>query len=511
MASNANKTIAKNTLFLYGRKAFTLVVALYISRLLLQRLGITDFGIYGLVGSVVAMFSALRGIFSTSIQRFINIAKGKGNEDEVNEIFSLGLKIHVWIAVLFLVIVEIGGTIMMHYLDIPKDKFLEAYIVLQFSLLTAIVTILTVPYDALIIANEKFNAYAIFSIIDATLKLLLVILLMYSPISRLVAYAGLLFIISLLIRSINAIYCRRKFGEESRYTKVNNNKLLKEMTEFAGWQFLGNTAYTLSQNGINLVINIMGGVVVNAARTIAYQAMHAITQFTSDLNLSFQPRTMMNHAQGNHKQFYRLLFINSKANFAISIILAFVIFILAEPIIKLWLGKIPPYSVGFVRAIMIYLVIRSLHAPLDLFLKSCGNIRDYQITEICILTLSLPLSWILLRIGFPFYSVFLGMAFCELLNTIAIIILAKHKYGFEIIQYCRAVAFRVIACFTLMVFIGMILISNFNLDNISYIRVIIYSIILFCGSSIVIILTMFSRNELFSIFQLINSIKRLNK
>lgn len=503
MASTVNKTIAKNTLFLYGRKAFTLIVALYMSRLLLQRLGITDFGIYGLVGSVVAMFSALRGFFSTSIQRFINIAKGKSEENKVNEIFSLGLKIHIWIAVIFLVIVEIGGTIMMHYLDIPNGKFIDAYIVLQFSLLTAVVTILTVPYDALIIANEKFNAYALFSILDAFLRLIVVILLIFFPISRLVAYALMLFIVALLIRFINAMYCRKAFGDESKYRNVKNKQLLKEMTGFAGWQFLGNTAYTLSQNGINLVINIMGGVVVNAARTIAYQAMNAITQFTSDLNLSFQPRTMMHYAQGNQKEFYRLLFINSKANFAISVILAFVIFILTEPVIKLWLGEIPPYSVGFVRAIMIYLVIRSLHAPLDLFFKSSGNIRDYQIIEICVLTLSLPLSWVLLKLSYPYYSVFLGMALCELLNMIAIIILGKIKFGFDIRLYCQSVTFRVFICFIILTIIGCLLLMISNTVDMSFFKLVFYSVILMIGTSAIVILTIFSKNELTSIMHLL--------
>lgn len=503
MASTTNKIIAKNTLFLYSRKVFTLIIAFYISRLLLQRLGITDFGIYGLVGSVVAMFSALRGIFYSSIQRFINIANGGGKEEEVNEIFSLGLKIHVWIAIFFLVVAEIGGTIMMHYLDIPKDKYIDAYIVLQFSLLTAVVTILTIPYDALIIAYEKFNVYAFFSILESFLKLLVVILLIYSPVNRLVVYSELLFLNSFIIRFINAIYCRKKFGEVSRYKKSNNKKLLKEMIGFAGWQFLGNTAFTLSQNGINFVINIMGGVVVNAARTIAYQAMNAITQFIGDLNQSFQPRTMMHYAQGNLRDFYRLIFINSKINFAIAITLAFVIFVLAKPIVNLWLGGVPPYSVGFVRVTMIYLVIRSLHGPLDLFFKSCGDIRDYQIMEICILTLSLPLSWILLRLGYPYYSVFLGMAFCEVINTIVIIILAKQKYKFEIVQYCRSVAFRVIICLLLLTTTGFFLLSFVKFDDMVFLLLILYFAILLIGCFGIVILVLFPRSELISIMQLI--------
>lgn len=503
MALTENKTIAKNTILLYARKAFTLVVALYISRLLLKRLGITDFGIYGLVGSVVAMFSALRGIFSTSIQRFINIAKGSGNDDKVNEIFSIGIKIHVWIAIIFLIVVEIGGTVMMHYLDIPKEKYFDAYIVLQLSLLTAVVTILTVPYDALIIANEKFNIYAVFSIFESLLRLLVIFLLVFSPISRLITYAAFLLIVSILNLAVNTIYCHRKFEEVSHYHNVRNKELLKQMTRFAGWQFLGNTAYTLSQNGINIIINIMGGVVVNAARTIAYQAMNAISQFINDLNLSFQPRTMMYYAEGNFSSFLRLIYINSKANFAVSSILAFTIFVLSEPIIHMWLGEIPPYSIGFVRTIMIYLVIRSLHAPLDLFFKSYGNIRVYQITEVCILTLNLPISWLLLKFGYPYYSVFLGMAFCEVINTVAILILAKNKFKFNIMMYCRNVGFRVIFCLFQLTLLALLLLNIIMFPDTSSLMFVTYTIIALISSSIIVLMTLFSNTEIKSIIRII--------
>ncbi len=507
MVSTANKAIAKNTFFLYARKLFTLIVALYTSRVLLQQLGITDFGIYGLVGSVVAMFSALRTVFSSSIQRYISIAKGSDHREDVNAIFSIGVKIHRWIALLFFIIVEVGGIIMMQYLDIPEGKYFAAYIVLQFSLLTAVVTILTVPYDALIIANEKFNAFAVFSIIDYSLRLIIVFMLALSADNRLVIYAALLLAVTIIIRYINVIYCRKTFGEECRYHNMHRPDLLKQMTGFAGWQFLGNTAFTVTNNGINFVLNVMGGVAVNAARTLAYQAMSAISQFIGDLSLSFQPRTMMLYAQGDITGFLRLIYINSRANFAVAAVLTFPVVILAEPIIHIWLGEIPPYTIGFVRAIMVYLLLRSLHAPIDLYFKSYGNLRAYQITELCLLSMSLPLSWMMLHFSCPFYTVFLAMALCELLNLTAMLILAKRQHGFSIRQYCINVGIRTLAClFTLSILVGLFL-SNMQFDGISFLKLFALASVFTISGSLIVLATLFSRQELISIKSLIHKQK----
>lgn len=508
MTSKANKSIAKNTFYLYGRKLFTLIIALYTSRVLLQQLGIADFGIYGLVGSVVAIFSALRSIFSSSIQRFINIAKGNSNYGNVRDIFSIGIKIHRWIAIAFIIIVEIGGSIMMIYLDIPGDKFIEAYVVLQLSLLTAVVSILTVPYDALIIANEKFNAFALFSIVDYTLRLVIVFMLSFSTDCKLMFYALLLCIEAVIVRYLNIIYCKKTFGEESRYHKTHNPDLLKQMTRFAGWQFLGNTAYTVTNNGINFVLNIMGGVAANAARTVAYQAMSAVSQFIGDLSLSFQPRTMMLYAQGDMAGFLRLIYLNSKANFAMTVILAFPLFVLTEPIVRLWLGEIPPYSISFIRAIMIYLVFRSFHTPIDLYFKSFGDLKKYQIVELCCLSMSLPLSWLLTHLGFPLYTVFLAMAICEAVNLVTLLILARIQYGFSIREYCKIIVLR--ATFTLVTLsvLAWVVISNCQLTNIGIGQILIYSACLIIAEICIVSICLFSKRERNSLKQILPKIKR---
>lgn len=508
MSVSDNRSIAKNTLFLYGRKIFTLVIALYTSRLLLQRLGVTDFGIYGLVGSVVAMFSALRGLFSSSIQRFINVAKGSGNVEDVNVIFSLGVWINRWIAFAFFVVTEIGGTVMVYYLDIPPGRLVEAYIVLQFSILTAVVSILTVPYDALIVANERFDAFSLFGILDSVLRLLVVVVLACTDFGRLGLYAGFLFIETVIIRYINLRYCRVRFGDESKYHKVKRPELLKEMTGFAGWQFVGSTAFAISHNGINFILNLMGGVVVNAARSIAYQMMSALTQMMEDLSLSFQPRTMMLYAKNDYKAFFRLICVNTKINMAVTFILAFPLFMLAEPVLRLWLGEIPAYSVGFVQSMIVYRVTRGPHAPMDLYFKSQGKIRLYLIVESGCLLFSVLLAWLFLYMGYPFYSVFIAMALCEIINWAALVFIAGTQDAFNTKQYVNSVVLRTIVCSCTIVLLGYVIEQHIYTDGISFLKFLLlaitYAIIAFSVS----MGTLFSIPELRQLTNVIGIVNR---
>ena len=255
MQSNI-KRIGLNTVFLIARKIITIVIAFYSTRLLLNRLGEDDFGLYGLVGSIIVLFGALRGLFSSSIQRFLNAAKGKDDTNEINEIFSLGLKIHGWIALIFIVIVEVGGIFLLPTLNIPKGSENDAFWVFQFAIFTTATTILTVPYDAIIIANERFLTYSVISIIESLLKLSIIWTLCFFKYDRIVIYAALYFGITVVVRFINSAYCQYTFKSMVKYTKTSNPVLLRKMTSFAGWQFLGNTGYALANSGLNIIINV---------------------------------------------------------------------------------------------------------------------------------------------------------------------------------------------------------------------------------------------------------------
>lgn len=449
--SNSNKRIARNTFFLYLRKIVAIAINVYTSRLLLQMLGIDDFGLYGLIGSIVILFGSLRSLFASSIQRFINVEIGRQNPGMVNKIFSLGIKIHAAIAIIFFLMVETTGLIMIPGLNIPLGSEDAAYWILQFSILTAITSIMTVPYDALIIANEKFNAYAVISVIEYMFKLGVVFMLAISPMSRVIFYSGLLFFATLLVRFINVFYCKKAFGAEVRYNRVKDHELMKRMTEFAGWQFLGNSCYSAANAGVNFVINIFGGVTINAARTIAYQVQGMIEQFTSDLNVSFRPQIINNYAAREMEKCSRLVFFSCKATFVITLVLIFVIECMTLPILQLWLDVVPPDTVIFIQIYLLFTLIHCFYYSVDVLFKASGNLKLYQLCDACITFLNLPLSWIALKTGFPYYSVFIIMCILELVSFVIKLFLLKKLLGFEVAIFFRTVLTRAMVCTTIFV------------------------------------------------------------
>lgn len=444
MNESYKKRIAKNAIFLYARKGFSILVGLYTSRLLLERLGFDDFGLYGVVGSVVVMFNALRYIFSDSIQRYINIAKGEQNNSKIAEIFSIGINIHILLSIIFIIVVEIGGFFILPHLNTGHAPNWVIQIIFQASLFSAIVTLMTVPYDALIIANEHFKAYAVFSIIDVILRLVLVIALVLFTSWRVVWYAVFTFAILLFIRSINAYYCKKHFHEESAYTMVRNKALTLEIAKFAGWNFIGNLGYWLTFSGLDLVLNHFGGLVINAARNIANQVFYNFQQFIGDLNTSFRPRSMMLYSNGEIKSYYNLMFLNTKTNFFICSVLCFIFILFTPEILKIWLSNVPEDTTIFCQIILLYSLIRSLRGPIDIYYKTIGQLKYYQVIECVLTVLNLPFSYLALKNGFPLYSVFIIMAGIETVNYITMVILASAKFGFKGYIFFKDVLYRII-------------------------------------------------------------------
>ncbi len=493
--SDNNKRIAKNTLYLYIRKIIGIIIAFYSSRLLLQALGINDFGLYGLVGSIVALFSSLRSLFSSAIQRFINIAKGRDDGETIKRIFCIGVKIHFYISILFFIVVEIAGLILIPQLNIAPELIGSAQWVLQFSILATIVTIMTVPYDALIIANEKFNIYATFAIVESCLKFGIIFLLYTTSTYRVVLYSALLFVVSLLVRFLNMYYCLRTFGEVARYHNVKDKQLFKEMTKFAGWQLFGNTGYAISSSGLNFILNIFGGTIANAARTIAYQVMGIVTQFMNDISVSFQPRAMIKYAEEDYNGFQQLLIICSKATFVICVILSFPIIVFTPAILTVWLNEVPEYSIIFVRLIMVYLIIRSFHGTFDIIFKTSGILKPYQICDFTIMILNLPVSWCLLSIGFGTSSVFITMTVLEFINLIIIMIISRRITGFNLKLYITDILIPAIFSLSAISIIGWLSTIFISLPQTFFSTLIICIIYLIVGAFLTVPI-MFKRKEL---------------
>lgn len=314
-----NKRIAKNTLLLYFRMLFMMAVSLYTSRVVLNALGVEDFGIYNVVGGVVAMFSMLSGSLSAAITRFITYELGKGNQENLKKIFSSSVTIQIGLAILIIVVAEaIGVWFLNMKMNIPDVRITAANWVFQFSILTFAVNLISVPYNASIIAHERMSAFAYISILEAIGKLAIVFLIVISPMDKLIFYAILMCAVALIVRLAYGVYCKRHF-EECTYHFIFDRDLLKHMFGFAGWNFIGATSAVLRDQGGNVVINLFCGPAANAARGIAFQVNNAISGFVTNFMTALNPQITKSYAAGDRKYMMTLIFQGARLSFYTSI------------------------------------------------------------------------------------------------------------------------------------------------------------------------------------------------
>ena len=431
------KRLAKNTAYMYVRMVILTVITLYTSRIVLQQLGVDDFGIYGVIGSVVAMFSSLRGLFATSTQRFVNYSMGEGKFDKVCTIFNMSILIHVIISIALFVLGEgLGIWFIECKMSIDPSRVFATHWVLQFSLLSVVISMITTPFHALVLAHEKMNFYAYIAVLEAVLRLAIVFALAYSPIDKLILYAILQFIITIIVFLVNLWYCRSRFSE-CRFKRVWDKKIFIDMSAFAGWNFLGNTAFAITQNGLNMLINTFSGVVANAARTIAYQANAALGKALDSVTTVINPYCTKTYASGQIERTLDVIYFASKIYIILQIFIALPLCVFSKEILLLWLGQVPDYTIGFMKIIMLHSVIRSIHYPLNNLFKTVGNLKRYQLAEISILSLPLLASYILLRQGCEPYVVFWTLIIFEVINYVAIIAIAKEDAHLPIRTYLK--------------------------------------------------------------------------
>lgn len=441
------KRLAKNTAFMYGRMIVLMLISLYTSRVVLRELGVDDFGIYNVVGSVVAMFAAMRGLFATSTQRFMNYEMGKGAEGRLQLVFNMGTFINLLLAIVFLVAVEIVGWWFFEYkINVDPSRLFAAKWVFQLSVLSAVVSMLTTPYDAVIIAHEKMDFYAIMAIVEGVLRLVIVFLLAYFSFDKLIFYACLQLAISFLIRFVNAMYCKKRFPE-SHYKRCWDKGLFKEMSVFAGWNFFGNMAFSLTDSGLNIVLNIFGGPAVNAARGVAYQIKGATMKFLTSMVTVVSPYNTKSYAAGHKDKMFDMLYLSSKIYFMVELCMAIPLVYLTKEILILWLKQVPDYSIVFTQLVMVHSLIRALHYPINNLFKTVGNLKFYQITEGIILALPLIVSYVLLKKGFPYSSLFVVVIIFELVNFAAILLIARNVAELSIRQYVWHTAIPCAICF----------------------------------------------------------------
>lgn len=443
--SDNNKRIAKNTLLLYVRMLFTMAVSLFTSRVILNTLGVEDYGINNVVGGIVTMFSVLSGSLSSSISRFITFELGKGNIERLKTIFSTGVNIQLGMSVLIIIIAEAVGIWFLNTkMNIPTDRMVAANWVFQCAILTFVLNLLSVPYNAAIIAHEKMSAFAYISVVEVSLKLIIVYMLMISPFDRLETYAVLLLLVGAVIRFIYGYYCKRHF-EECTYHFVFDKPVLKEMTGFAGWNVLGNGAYMLNTQGVNILMNLYFGVAVNAARGIATQVDAALKQFVNNFTTAVNPQITKSYAQGNLDYMHKLVCRSAKFSAFLMLFFAIPILLETQSILTIWLKTVPEYAAIFLQLIIISSFVDTVLAnSLVTSMFATGKIKRYQIIVTTIGCLVFPFSWIAFQLGFQpeiayvlyfiIYTVLLGVR----------LYLLKDMVKLPVMMYVREVLYRVL-------------------------------------------------------------------
>lgn len=381
-----NRRIAKNTLMLYFRTMLMMCITLYTSRVVLSTLGIEDFGLYNVVGGVVIMFQMLSSSLSTAISRFITYELGKNYQTDessieadqrLNTIFTTAVNIQILIGFVLVVVTEVLGVwILENYLNIPSGRMDAANWVLQCSIITFFINLISVPYNATIIAHERMSAYACISILEAVLKLLIVYMLYVSPWDKLKSYAVLLLVVSIIVRFIYSAYCSRNFVE-ARYRFVLDRKQFRQMISFASWNFLGSVCGTLNTQGVNMLMNIYFGVTMNAARGIAVQVETAVSTFASNFTMALNPQITKNYASGNVWEMIKLVERGTKYSFFIMYLFVVPITIETEMLLKIWLGEIPDHTVIFVRFSIFATLINMMANSVITAIQATGNIKRY--------------------------------------------------------------------------------------------------------------------------------------
>lgn len=436
-----NARLAKNTMFLYFRMIFIMAVTLYTSRVVLRVLGVEDFGIFNVVAGVVAMFGFLNSSMSATTQRFISFSLGRG-DDNLNKVFSTCVLTHALIALGVLVLVEsVGLWFLYNKMIIPEVRMDAAFWVFQFSVLSTVVTVMSIPFNADIIAHEKMSAFAYISIVEVCLKLLIVFLLDVGNIDKLVLYGFLLLLVQCGIFLTYMGYCLRHF-KESRFRFVYEKKLFSEVFSFAGWNLWGYLASILYTQGLNILLNVFFGPVVNAARGLANQVDGAIRLFASNFQMAINPQIVKTYAAKDLESMHKLVFRSSKFSFFLLLALSLPVMIEAPVILRLWLSTVPDWTASFLRLMLVVVIVDSVANPLMTSAAATGRIKLYQSVLGGIQLLIVPVAYVVLRMGGEPNSVFV-VHICICLIAFAVrLFIVRGMIGLSIKKYLMEVCVK---------------------------------------------------------------------
>lgn len=441
--SESNRRIARNSIMLYCRMFIMLIIGLFTSRITLQALGVDNYGINNVVGGIVGMFGLVTGALCNAVNRFLTFELGRKDDRRLNEVFCTAINVMIMLSLIILILGEtVGLWFLYNKMNIPPDRLDAANVVLQCSIATCIMGLLFIPYNALIIAYEKMSVYAYFSILDVVVKLLVVYALYVSPFDKLKTFALLLLAWSVLNQVIYRFYCHRTF-KVARYHFVLDKPLLKQVFSFAGWNFFGQGACLINNQGVNIVINLFFGVAVNAARGIANNVNGYVTQFAGNFMVALNPQITKSFAAGNYEECHRLIYRGAKFSYFLMLFLALPIFLEANTILELWLGQVPEYTVDFARWVLSITIVNNLSATLIVGLHASGRLKRYMTWVGLVEVSNFPLTYLAFWLGMPPVAAYWVFAGVYLVLMFLRLYLIKDTIYLSAREYMKAVYLRV--------------------------------------------------------------------
>lgn len=449
MADNSsnNKRIAKNTLMLYLRMILILAVSLYTSRVVLQTLGVSDYGVYNVVGGFVSMLAYLNSVLVGSTQRFMSYALGKGDKERINATFATAKLTHLYMALIILFIAETFGLwFINNQLVIDPERMVAANWVYQCSIVSLLITIISIPYNSCIVAHEHMHVYAYVSILEVVLKLVILYLLVIIPGDKLIVYALLHVAISIIIRICYTLYCRNHFAE-CKVKQAIDKPLFKEMSSYAGWTALGSLGYSFKDQFSNIIMNGFFGTAINAARGIAIQVNGAVVSFSTNFFMAISPQITKQYASGNLEQSQKLVYAGARYSFFLLSIITIPVIVNIDYILKIWLETVPEYTASFLTITLISSLIYSLTNSTTTAIQATGKIKVFQIGVSVIMLSELPAAYLILKAGFePYYA----LAPVILTNLVALVfrfcLLKRYVPSYSIKRYYIE---TVLKCFVL--------------------------------------------------------------
>lgn len=496
MASQDNKRIAKNTLFLYLRMIVVLAISLYTTRVVLNVLGVIDYGIYNVVCGFVSMFAFINNSLSNGTQRFYNYNKGQRGADKIPLVYTSSLLIQVFIAIIIVLLLETFG---LWYLNnkmiIPEDRMLAAFWIYQFSVLSLAFVVLQVPYTAAVLAFERMDYYAIVSILDVLLKLAIVLALPHIKADQLIFYGLFTLLVSITDFVMYYAYSKKHFSEKLHIIKIREWTTFKDISSFSGWNVFGTFAYMLKDQGLNILLNAFFGPVVNAAKGVAMQVNSALQGFSSNIVAAIRPQLVESYSAGNHSRVTNLMFSMSRLTFIMLFTLSLPVMIELNYMLKIWLsGEIPEYTMIFTELVLINMIISSMNTPLSQVVHATGKMKVYQVGTSIIICSILPISWVFLKMGYSPVPTFIVSIIVSIINQGVCLFLLRRIFPFSIRLYTYKVIVPCVVVSSLSLIIPLLITRFVEASFIRFCINTILTVVITCGLSYLVIMTKDEKN-----------------